>query len=298
MNPLKKLLVILLLSPAIVGCNQKKVDELTAENQTLSTQKQELNTELEAYMKTFNEIEANLKEIKEREETIGVNSSGVEGKKGATRESLVRDIEAINALMAENKEKMKSLQAQANSSNEFKTMVANLNRRVKEKDAELAELKQNLEQLTSEKQELTKNVESLNYTVDTLSNARMTQSELIAEQKQRLENQLNELNTGYVAIGSFKDLKDDNVLVKEGGLLGIGRTEKLKNDFNKEAFNKIDITQVNSIPLSAKKVEMVTVHPEGSYEFNKNDDNEVEQLVILDPEQFWNSSKYLVLVTN
>lgn len=295
MDTMKKYMPILLLVPILVACNQKKVDELTAEKEELSTQKQQLNQELESYMKTFNEIEANLKEIKEREEVINLNRSNVESDNPDTREAVVRDIQAINALMAENKEKIDELQSKLNStSGEFNRMVANLNRRIKEKEEQLTSMKKDVEQLREEKQQLTANVDSLSTAVDTLSNIKSNQSELISQQKERLERQMEELNTGYVAIGSYKDLKEKDILTKEGGILGIGQTEKLRDNFNKDAFNRVNITQVNSIPIGTKKMEIITAHPHNSYELSMND-NKIEELVIVDPQKFWNSSRYLVI---
>lgn len=297
---MKKYIIVLLLAPLFVACNQDKVDELTTQNQELSTQKQELSTELEAYMKTFNDIESNLKEIKEREEQINISAAdNVENNKGDNKEAIVRDIQAINTLMAENRKKMDDLQSKLNTnSDEFKRMVANLNQRIKAKDQELVALKEDLEKLNVERDQLAQNVETLSYKVDTLSTAYTTKSETISSQSEKIANQTEALNTAYVAIGTYKDLEEENVVTKEGGILGIGSTEKLRSDFNNKAFSKIDITKVNDIPVFAKKIELVTNHPIGSYELQKNEEDKVEKLVILDPEKFWNSSKYLVVVVN
>ncbi|ELR69069.1 lipoprotein, putative [Fulvivirga imtechensis AK7] len=296
---MKKYIVVLLLAPVFVACNQKKVDELTAQNQELSTQKQELSTELEAYMKTFNDIENNLKEIKQREEQISVSTGDNVQAPANAKEAIVRDIQAINTLMAENRQKMEELQSKLNTdSKEFKRLVANLNRRLQEKDGELVALKEDLERLNVEREQLTKNVETLTYTVDTLSNAYTSNTETIASQSEKIANQIEALNTAYVAIGTYKDLEGEKVVTKEGGILGIGRTEKLRTDFNDKAFSKIDITKVNDIPVYAKKIELVTTHPEDSYELKRNEEDKVEKLVILDPDKFWNSSKYLVVMVN
>lgn len=296
---MKKYIAVLLLAPIFVACNQKKVDELTAQNQELSTQKQELSTELEAYMKTFNEIETNLKEIKQREEQISVSTGDNVEAPANAKAAIVRDIQAINTLMAENRKKMEELQSKLNTdSKEFKRLVANLNRRLQEKDEELITLKEDLEKLNVEREQLAKNVETLTYTVDTLSTAYTSNTETIASQTEKIANQTEALNTAYVAIGTFKDLEEEQVVTKEGGILGIGSTEKLRADFNNKAFSKIDITKVNDIPVYAKKIELVTNHPEGSYELKRNEEDKVEKLVILDPDKFWNSSKYLVVMVN
>ena len=85
------------------------------------------------------------------------------------------------------------------------------------------------------------------------------------------------------------------MLTKEGGFLGIGKNEELKDDFNKDYFSKIDIREQKSFLLYAKKAELITTHPKSSYEF-MGADNKVDSLVIKDSEAFWNASKYLVIL--
>jgi chromosome segregation ATPase len=199
--------------------------------------------------------------------------------------------------MAENKQKIASLQSQLSSSDsEFKRMTANLNKRLKDKDEEIITLKTNLEALNIEKEQLSQNVAQLSSRVDTLTSVTAEQASLIEEQEGKIENQIIALNTAYVAIGSYKNLRDENVVEKEGGVLGIGSTEKIREDVNQAAFSKIDITEVRTIPVLAKKADLVSAHPLGSYEFEKNEEENIEKLVILDPDKFWESSKYLVVL--
>jgi DNA repair exonuclease SbcCD ATPase subunit len=297
MKHINKYLLAVLMIPALAACNQDKIDQLSSENETLSTRTVELNQELETYLKTFNEIEANLKEIKEREESINLRAEdNVEYQEADTRTAMVEDIKAINALMAENKEKMAELQQKLDDSGaEFKKMVNNLNYRIKQKDAEIAQMKSAVDSLSVEKEQLAQNVETLTKTVDTLSVLKNEQMALIEAQKTKIDEQITSLNTAWVAIGSSKELQNENVVVKEGGILGIGSTETLNKNLNEQAFSKIDISEVSSIPVLAKKVELITTHPEGSYEFEMNEDEKIEKLVILDPTKFWEASKYLVV---
>jgi len=294
----KAIALAVLAAPAFVACNQEKIDQLTDENQQLATQTQSLNAELEDYMKTFNEIESNLREIKAREENINTKTSdNVEYENADRKDEIVSDIQAINTLMSENKEKINSLQEKLESSNsEFKKMVSSLNYRIKQKDEEITSLKGDLETLNIEKEQLAKNVETLTSRIDTLSLEKEEQIAMIEDQKAKIEDQTESLNTAYVAIGSYKDLRDEEVVVKEGGVLGLGSTERLNDKINNDAFSRIDISEVRSIPVLAKKVELVSVHPAGSYEFEMNAEEKIEKLVILDPEKFWASSKYLVVM--
>jgi len=75
----------------------------------------------------------------------------------------------------------------------------------------------------------------------------------------------------------------------------MGGAKVLVEDFDKQNFIKIDISDVTEIRLDEKKVTVATYHPEGSYEFISND-KKVEKLVILNANEFWSVSKFLVLV--
>jgi len=291
---------VLMLALSTMSCNQDKIDKLSAENQELSTTKDSLNSNLVAYMHTFNEIEKNLAEIKKREDKINLKTSdNVEFNEENAKQAVVKDIQAINALMAENRKKMAELQNRLNSTNkEFKTMVNRLNARLKDKNEQLTAMKGELEQLNIEKAALAENVDKLSYTVDTLENRAQLQTKVIAAQDEKIEHQTEAINTAYVAIGTYKDLKDEQVVDKEGGILGIGSTEKLKDDLNEKAFKKIDKTTTTAIPVFAKKIELVTSHPADSYEISRDMDEQVQKLTILKPDEFWKSSKYLVVMVD
>ncbi len=140
MKSIQKYFIAAALSmPLLASCNQDKIDQLSSENTTLAERNQGLNKELESYLQTFNEIEENLQEIKSREENIATSTSdNVEYADGDRKETVVKDIQAINALMTENKQKINSLQTKlASSDSEFKRMVANLNKRLNDKDQEI-----------------------------------------------------------------------------------------------------------------------------------------------------------------
>jgi Txe/YoeB family toxin of Txe-Axe toxin-antitoxin module len=112
--------------------------------------------------------------------------------------------------------------------------------------------------------------------------------------QQLLEDKTGKLNTAYYAFGTSKELVKQGVLTKEGGFIGIGKAEKLKDDFNKSYFTKIDISETPSIALACKKAKLITIHPTGSYKF-EGPDGKIEKLIITNPEEFWSASKYLVV---
>lgn len=300
MNTMKKNMAMILIAPFILfACNQDKIKNLSKENEQLASEKTQLNQELEDYISTFNEIETNLAEIKKREDKINLKTKDNVEYKDDAKTAIVNDIKAINELILENKAKMQRLQSKLDDTNsEFKKMVARLNQRVNEKNQEIAGMKTELEKLNFEKAELAQNVESLEVSVDTLLTKTNIQKLVINAQEEELEQKTSKLNTAYVAIGSSKELEKKQVIDKTGGILGLGATETLNENLNEEAFSKVNIKETKVIPFDSKKVELITPHPSDSYQLAINEANQVSELLILDPDKFWHSSKFLVLKVN
>ena len=67
------------------------------------------------------------------------------------------------------------------------------------------------------------------------------------------------------------------------------------NDFNKDYFTQIDIRTDKTIKLYSKNAELLTTHPEGTYELVKDNEG-LLTLMILNPNKFWSVSRYLVIL--
>ena len=107
------------------------------------------------------------------------------------------------------------------------------------------------------------------------------------------------LHTAYYVMGKSGELKDAKIIDRQGGLLGIGRTSKLNSDFDNSKFTRIDYTQTSSIAVNSD-MKIITSHPTGTFMLEKDakDKDIVKNIVITDPEKFWSTSKYLVIVKN
>ena len=279
---IKPILSILFMALFFISCNQDKVDELTKKNKELEEASSQKDSSMSEMLESFNKIQANLKEIKAREGIIEVNSA--DGNTSDISANINDDIEAISNLMRENEELMNDLNIKLRDSkiqmSEFKKLINSLNNRVESKNKEIATLNEELQ----EKKIL---IGQLYFRNDSLKYAnKMKDAEI--------EDKIDELNTGYYAYGTYKELKENNVLTKEGGFLGIGKSEGLKNDFNTDYFSKVDIRKQTSFLLYAKKAKLITTHPESSYEI-KGSDGKADSLIIKDVEAFWKASKYLVI---
>jgi len=223
---------------------------------------------------TVNRISENLRIIRTKQGQLGSADGGSEGMN--VEERIMGDIQSIDGLLAENRALIERLRKQskgsATSMAELQRTVEDLDRSVSEKDEEIALVK---EQLASTNSSLA------------------TLIEMYRDKSQLADLQRNELNTAWYAVGTAKELRENGVLAKEGGIAGIGGVNKLNtNDLAKGYFTRIDITRDSSIPVVAKKAKLATTHPEGSYRFEEG----AAKLVIIDPNAFWSISKYLVVV--
>ena len=89
------------------------------------------------------------------------------------------------------------------------------------------------------------------------------------------------MNKAYVVSGTYKDLKEKGVLVKEGGVLGLGKKESLQENFKDDnLFTQVDITKTKTIPVNSKSAKLVTEHPANSYKMVK-DESIIRPLPIL-----------------
>jgi hypothetical protein len=97
----------------------------------------------------------------------------------------------------------------------------------------------------------------------------------------------------YDSVLCMRLLKEKGVINKVGGFIGLGKSTKLNDDFNKDYFTKIDVSAVSSISIGAKKAKLLSNHPTSSYKLVG--EKSVEKIEILNAEDFWSNSKYLVI---
>lgn len=254
-------------------------DSLKNVNQNLSGQVAAKDSAIFGFIRSFNEIQENLDVIKDKEKLLTTSSQTGELDQDQ-KDKIIGDIQAIYDLMVKNKQKLSSVNKKLKKANlkisEFEKMIERLNGQIAEKDADIAELKGQLEKMNIELSEITLNYEAA---------------------QEMLEEKTEKLNKGFYAFGTSKELIKQGVLTKEGGFIGMGRAEKLKDDFNKSYFTQVDVSETSSITLACKKAKLITVHPTGSYKFD-GPEGSIEKLVITNAEEFWSASKYLVIIVD
>lgn len=271
------------------SCKNEPSEEMLkaqAELDSLKNESQIKDDAINEFLKSLNDIEANLATIKEKEKIITVTADSNNELKVDAKTRINDDIQLIYQLMQDNKKKINSLNKKMKNANirisELEKMLDNLSKQIVQKDTELAELKTKLENMNIEIAELTT-------TVDELKDENYNLSATI-------DDKTNELNTAFYVFGTEKELKENKIITKEGGFIGLGKIEKLMKDFNKDYFAKVDIRKTKRIDLFSKKARIITTHPSSSYKFYGQ--NKIDSLVITNPSEFWAASKYLVIVVD
>jgi len=282
-------LVILIVAGIIMftlynrGKNQL-FQQMDTQKITFADQVNERDSLISEWIVTFDKIEKNIAMIKEKEKLITDNSASVEISKDR-KLKVLDDISLINNLLEQNKKKIASLTAQLKQSGGsmkvLQSKIAELEANMKQNEFDIAELKSSL---------LAKNFEAeqLNTQITYLQDT-------IAQKDMEISTRNYIMNKAFYVSGTFKELKDKGLLTKEGGFIGIGRTESLTGDFSDDSFVQVDLSQTVSIPVNARSAKLISEHPRGSYEFMLDDNKNIMSVAINDPAEFWKISKYAVV---
>lgn len=256
-------------------------NERTSYNDMLAVRDSTLND----WLQTFTQIENDLNALKQKENLITINNSDNVEFTSSRKEQILNDIKSISMRLDENRKKLASLSTQLkNSGREVKglqEMIAGLEVKLQEHQTQIAALTTTVNERDIE-------IEELNILASDLKTTVIQKEELIS-------TQVAEMNKAYLAAGSFRDLKEMGIVSKDGGFLGLGRTESLVNDITDSLFSQIDISQLKYIPVNSRDAKLITEHPASSYEFVRESDDKIAHIEIKDPEQFWKISRYAVV---
>lgn len=267
----------------VMGCkDDRKVADVAGFSQNDSLQKiiAQKDNEINDIMETFNQIEAGFKEINEAENRVSLMKDG----EGANRrQQLVENVQFISATMKENRALIDKLRRQLRESSvksdNLKKTIENLVAELEEKDNQLQQLRAELDAKNIHIAELDQTISSLN---DNVSNLQTESSQKSAT----IQAQDKQLNTAWFVFGTKKELKEQRI---------IDGDRVLESNFNKSYFTKIDIRVEKEIKLYSKYAKILTMHPSDSYTLQK-DANKQYVLRITNPQIFWSTSKYLVIL--
>lgn len=281
---MKKILCLALCATMLASCEfyTKREKELTAQNETLNTELAEKNAALEGAMQAIAEIQEGFRAINEAEGRVSIQSQGA-GEGLTDAERMKEDILFIQQQMEDNRKQItalqKKLKAEGAESANLRKVLANLEKELDAKVSSIAALQRELAQKNIRIAELDSAVVILTGDVNALQQITDVQQEVI-------EQQVVQLNTAWYVYGTAKELKEQNIL-REGKVLA-------SSEFNKDYFTEIDIRVDRNFPLYAKRAQLLTTHPVGSYEFTKDENKELT-LHVIDIDAFWSVSRYMVI---
>ena len=290
MIKMKKISVMLAVAMAVVltGCNQvskEQYQQATSTNDSLMYVALQQGNEIYELSTTLNAVSEQLDQINGQ---IAL-SNGEDQNLVDKRERLLQQIAMVKQTIAEKQQALDELQkkysTQLSQNKVLKQTIERLQSEVAGYEAKIADFKvvvadheQKIEGLTN----------TLEETQATLANT-IEQN----EQKQEVINTQDEmLNTGYYLVAGKNRLKELGLL--EGNLLSKKRLTR--QGFSSEGFTKVDIRELEELPLGAKKVDILSSHPSDSYDLREQADG-TRKLVILDPSKFWSNTRYLVVKT-
>jgi chromosome segregation ATPase len=265
-----------------IAKQEDEIKNLRAEKASVEGVLAEREATVAEMIKAFDEIEANMTEIREQENILAAAAEA--GVPRDRKEEIISGIRTIHGLLIESRAKVEGLDKKLAGSNwqlsVFQKKLDELKVQLDERDAQLATLKEIIA-------ERDKQIAGLFTQVDTLTVSVAVQDAVIQQQDRAL-------HTAYFTTGTYKELRDEGVLTAEGGVLGMGRTHGVSDNFKAAAFEEIDIREMTVIPINAKKADLLSEHPAGSYRFSTSD-GFVDALEITDPAEFWKASRYMVI---
>ena len=279
-------------SVLMIGCTNQstEVRKLQAENDSLLRVNAQTTADFNEMIQLMNEVEDGFRQIKEAENYL-VTQKDANGEVSlTTREQIKNDM----TLVAETLQKTKNVWINSKSSS-IKTKpigcpaktVTRLQNEIEEKTQLITSLQESLAKRDVRIAELDEAVTNLTGQVEHLT----TENE---QQKEVLMTQDEALNTVYYALGTNKELKEQKI-VEGGGLFSSKKV--MEGEFNKNYFTAVDMRKLHDIPFDSKKAKLLTNHPEGTYELQKDNEGYLT-LVITNPDSFWSLSRYLVVELN
>lgn len=296
-------IILVLLTIVLCGCGGEKEQ---APNYVYRIQ--ELEMELDSLRGSYKAKDQQLTEITEAVSTVQDNMMAIRGRERTIRmlehskvpnrvEYIKKVLEEINNYLLQNRKIVSKLEQKISQSPNsakapaLKKVVSSLQTTVTQIEVESSDLKKQIVSLNSKIAELNSSLNSKEEQLD-------RQAEELRNKQAQLEERTRQLNTCFFTSGSYQSLLEKGVLVKTGGVLGVGKTLRLADKLEKADFYAINIRSHTVLDIGVgKKAQLVTVHPSDSYRIDQEGNGNF-QVVILEPGRFWSLSRYMVALVD
>ena len=284
---MKKILLFSVCVALLSSCgNMGKNDAMKGQNDSLSQVLAQRDAELNGIMEAFNEIQDGFRMINEAENRVDLEAGVVEGRSNVQK--IKDDICFIMEKLDANRKRIADLENQLKNSryasSQLKKTIENLNKELLAKTQQIETLQAELASKNIRIAELDDAIVGLTQHVNDLVAENKAKSATVATQDKAL-------NAAWFVFGTNSELKEQKIVSKKF----LQKKKVLESDdFNKEYFTQIDIRTDKQIMLYSPEAELLTSHPVGSYEFQKNEKGQLA-LLITNPNKFWSVSRYLVI---
>lgn len=285
---MKQILVITSLAALLLpSCGGGKPEP---ENPLLEASRRELVEAIEErdqLLALVGEVASGMEQIRHLENILTLTEA--QPKENAAQRAQIRaDIAVIGETLRQRRERIAELEELLGAS---KLRSESLQVAVEALHAQIDLQTEEIENLRAQLTEATGHVRRLSRAVDSLSHAATEAAGERDAARMAAVCLENELNTCYYVVASRAELKEHQII--ETGFLR--KTKLLKGDFDKGFFVISDRRSLHTVSLGARKVRLLTNHPEGSYEIIEEEEEGGRVLRITDAEQFWSLSDYLVI---
>lgn len=282
---MKKLYIAALVICASVftACQDKKAQDSSSTSERIDSLERVIvqkDNEINDMLSTVNAINEGLRQISAAENRVTIAKDG----EGANKNQQIKEnIRFISEQMQRNREMIDKLRRQLResslNSDQLKKTIDGLVQQLEDKEKEVLNLRAQLDDKDIHIQELDNRVTDLNTNVNALTEENERKAQTISAQDKAL-------NTAFYVFGTKSELKAQNI-IEDGKVM--------QSNFNKSYFTKVDIRVDKEIKLYSKSATLLTSHPASSYTLQR-DANKQYILRITNPESFWSTSKYLVIL--
>ena len=279
---MKKLTILSVLAMvlAFTSCDfeTQAFKDMRAERDSIQNLQQTQLDELLGYMDIVQTVDSSFEAIRESQNMLSMMS--YEEGSQSVKQRVEDNIYMISNLLAENNAKIAELEEIFNESDLKNTKLQKTINR----------LKKDLKAKNEEIAKLYKDLETKNFKIDSLLvenqivGQRATELTALSEAQQaQLNAQDIALHTAYFFMGTRKELKANEINVKDKD-----------SGYRTSLFTPIDVRTFDRLATDSKSAKILTKHPESSYELTRGEDKKYT-LVIKNPTDFWNASKYLII---
>ncbi len=289
------IVALIVLGFFIIANKQNKIEDLNNRYSDLNAIYEERDSLVNEFSITMDEIEKSLTFVKNKRSQLSIDRK--EGNP-SRNEAIIADIKLMNTMLEESSKRIDELEKKLKASGidikSFKNKIAQLTKSVEEQNASIEKLQIDLQQRDNQIAQMDEELIKMEIDIAQKENTLKMKTDSLKLKSEIITNKDNDLNRAFFASGTFKELKENGVVDKEGGFLFLGRSEKMLKDFNENYFTELDKRSTDVFPIFSKKAEMISQHPDSSYRYIYEDDK-IAYLKIENPEEFWKLTKYAVV---